>query len=66
VKKHDIKTSDCFDDWLENLTDKQASRRIKKRIWMAEHGNFGKGRLNIAGGVSEMKIDYGPGYRLYY
>jgi len=66
MKINKVKTSNYFDDWLEHLTDKQAARLIRKRIWRAVNGNFGKSRANIADGISEMKIDYGPGYRIYY
>jgi putative addiction module killer protein len=65
-KKNKLKPSNYFDDWLEHLTDKRAARLVRRRIWSAENGNFGKRRVNIAEGVSEMKIDFGPGYRIYY
>jgi len=66
MTKNTIKTSDYFDDWLATLKDRSARRLIKRRIRNAESGNFGRGRKNIAEGVSEMKIDFDPGYRLYY
>jgi len=66
MTKNEIRTSDYFDDWLATLKDRNARRAIKRRIRNAENGNFGKGRKNVAEGVSEMKIDHGPGYRLYY
>lgn len=65
-QKNDFRQTDIFSDWLEHLTDKRGARLIRRRIWRAENGNFGKGRVNIAEGVSEMKLDYGPGYRIYY
>jgi len=66
MTKNEIRTSDYFDNWLAGLKDETAVKHVKARLRNAESGNFGRGRRNIAEGVSEMKIDYGPGYRLYY
>ena len=52
-QKNDFRQTDIFSDWLESLTDKRGARLIRRRIWRAENGNFGKGRVNIAEGVSE-------------
>ena len=57
--------SDVFERWLKGLKDTRAKARILARIRSAEHGNFGDCRP-IGDGVSEMRIHYGPGYRLYY
>ncbi|RPJ14974.1 MAG: type II toxin-antitoxin system RelE/ParE family toxin [Deltaproteobacteria bacterium] len=54
-----------FDSWLSNLKDKIGKARILKRIRAAEGGNFGDCEP-VGGGVSEMRIHVGPGYRLYY
>jgi putative addiction module killer protein len=62
----EIKTTTYFDDWLDGLKDGLGAKCIKARIRNAESGNFGKGRQNIAEGISEMKIDQGPGYWIYY
>ncbi len=51
--------------WFESLRDKQAARRIQARIDRAEEGNFGDCKP-IGEGVSEMRIHYGPGYRVYF
>lgn len=53
-----------FDAWFEALRDKQAARRIQARIDRVEEGNFGD-CLPVGEGVSEMRIHYGPGYRVY-
>jgi putative addiction module killer protein len=54
-----------FDGWLKSLRDPKAQARILARIVSAELGNFGD--CKPAGeGVSEMRIDFGPGYRVYF
>lgn len=59
-----IHTTDIFDAWFTGLRDKQAARRIQARIDRAETGNFGDCEP-VGQGVSEMRIHYGPGYRVY-
>lgn len=54
-----------FDKWLSNLRDGKARIKIVRRIERAEQGNFGDHKP-VAGPIWEMRIDYGPGYRLYY
>jgi len=54
-----------FSSWFSHLRDKQVKARIQVRIDRAEDGNFGDHR-SVGDGVSEMRIDYGPGYRVYY
>lgn len=56
-----------FDDWLNDLRDRAARARILARLVRVEQsGNLGDHRERITGPVSEMRIDYGPGYRIYY
>lgn len=62
---HTILTTDVFDMWFGQLGDNQAKARIKARLRRAEDGNFGDLKP-VAKGVSEMRIHYGPGYRLYF
>ena len=57
--------SDEFDAWLSALKDKVGRARIAHRIRSAEHGNFGDCEP-VGGGVSEMRIHFGPGYRAYF
>ena len=57
--------SEEFDTWLSALKDKLGRARIIHRIRSAEHGNFGDCEP-IGEGVSEMRIHFGPGYRVYY
>ena len=54
-----------FDRWFERLGDRRAAARIQARIDRAESGNLGDCKP-VGEGVSEMRIDYGPGYRLYF
>jgi putative addiction module killer protein len=54
-----------FKSWLKSLSDARAKARIIDRIDAAEAGNFGD-CAPVGEGVSEMRIHYGPGYRLYY
>lgn len=56
--------SDEFDAWLSALKDPVGRARIIQRIRAAEAGNFGD--CESVGGVSEMRIHIGPGYRVYY
>ena len=54
-----------FHDWLEALRDRAAIARIRIRLNRLRLGNFGTVKA-LGGGVVELKIDYGPGYRVYY
>jgi putative addiction module killer protein len=59
-----IKT-DTFDKWLNNLRDRQAKTRILARIRNMSLGNLGDVKP-VGEGISESRIAYGPGYRLYF
>lgn len=54
-----------FAKWLAGLRDRKAKAMIADRIKRAANGNFGTHR-SVQGGVFELKIDHGPGYRVYY
>jgi putative addiction module killer protein len=54
-----------FLNWLDKLKDRQARQRIQARIGRLRLGNFGQTR-SLGGGVHELKVDYGPGYRIYF
>lgn len=54
-----------FDEWLTRLADFKAKARILQRLRSATLGNFGD--CNTVGeGISEMRIHFGPGYRIYF
>jgi putative addiction module killer protein len=57
--------SDVFRRWLRALPDARAKARITARIRAAGEGNFGDVKP-VGDGLYEMRIAYGPGYRLYY
>ncbi len=61
----EIVKSDTFDRWLRKLRDPLARSRIEMRLRRLSLGNAGDVRP-IGEGLSEMRIDYGPGYRVYY
>ena len=56
---------DVFDDWLTQLADARAQAKIASRINRLAAGNFGDCKPSRHG-VSELRIDWGPGYRVYY
>lgn len=60
-----IEVTDEFDKWLKRLGDTQAKVRIFERIRRLRNGNPGDVKP-VGKGVSEMRISYGPGYRLHY
>jgi putative addiction module killer protein len=57
--------SETFDYWLRELRDLRARARIEARILRLSRGNPGDVRT-VGSGVSEMRIDHGPGYRVYF
>lgn len=62
---NDFEKSAEFDEWLKALKDRTGKSRILHRLTAAEHGNFGDCEP-VGGGVSEMRIHCGPGYRVYF
>ena len=54
-----------FRDWLESLKDIHARAKIRVALDRIRLGNFGHAK-SVGEGVHEFKIDYGPGYRVYY
>lgn len=60
-----VKKTDKYRDWLDRLRGQAGRARILVRVDRLIHGNPGSHR-NLQGGVSELKIDFGPGYRVYY
>ena len=57
--------SETFDRWLKDLRDIRAAARIQVRLDRIATGNPGDVK-SVGDGISEMRIDYGPGYRVYF
>lgn len=60
-----LRPTNEFSEWLRNLKDRQARARIAIRLDRLEEGNPGNSK-SVGEGVVELKIDFGPGYRIYY
>ena len=56
---------DVYQDWLDGIRDRTTRARITRRVDRIKDGNFGD-HEPCRGGVYELKIDFGPGYRVYY
>jgi putative addiction module killer protein len=63
--EYEVAETEEFRNWRENLRDSQVKHKIQARIDRVYSGNFGDWKTE-AGEVRAMRIDYGPGYRLYY
>lgn len=60
-----VDRTEAFREWLAKLRDKEARGRIVRRLQRLEAGNPGD-VAPVGEGVSELRLDYGPGYRIYY
>jgi len=54
-----------FEEWLDDLDDKRAVARILARLARVRQGNLGDCK-SVGDGVNELRVDYGPGYRVYF
>ena len=61
----EIRQSEIFTEWLEDLRDVKGRAVIARRIQRLTLGNFGD-QKSVGGGVFELRIDFGPGYRVYF
>lgn len=61
----EVRRTDLFARWLDGLRDLRARARVQARIERLIMGNPGD-VAPVGGGVSELRIDYGPGYRVYF
>jgi len=60
-----IQMTEVYRDWIDSLKDRTGRARVQVRVDRLAHGNPGKFRA-LTEGVIELKIDVGPGYRVYY
>ena len=60
-----VEETEVYRDWINSLKDLAGRARIQVRVDRLVHGNPGNHR-NLTQGVSELKIDFGPGYRVYF
>ena len=61
----EIEQTDEYERWFGKLRDTNAKARIDTRLRRVRRGNLGDARP-VGAGVSELRIDYGPGYRIYF
>ncbi len=63
--KYTIRLTETFYEWHQSLKDRQAKAAVTARLLRAASGNLGDHK-SVGGGVSEMRLAIGQGYRLYY
>lgn len=62
---YEVRQTATFSDWLGGLRDKRAQAVIARRLARLAQGNFGDAK-SVGGLVSELRVNFGPGYRAYY
>ena len=60
-----VEETEVYREWINGFKDRTGRARIQVRVDRLVHGNPGSHR-NLTDGVAELKIDFGPGYRVYY
>jgi len=60
-----VRMTEVYKDWIDSLRDQAGRAHIQVRVDRLAHVNPGQHR-NLSAGVSELKVDFGPGYRVYY
>lgn len=60
-----VELTEVYREWIDGLRDHVGRARIQVRVDRLVHGNPGQHRV-LTGGVRELKVDVGPGYRVYY
>jgi putative addiction module killer protein len=60
-----IRETECFKTWIRALKDRQTKQIINAHIRRISAGNFGDAKP-VGTGISELRINHGPGYRVYY
>lgn len=61
----EVRVTELFEDWLDNLRDRQARARMPSHLRKLGDGNFGNAK-SVGGGVHELRLNFGPGYRAYF
>ncbi len=65
ARQVEVRQTDAFAAWLSALRDAKAATLIAKRIVRVQSGLLGDVK-SVGGGVSELRVDFGPGYRVYF
>lgn len=60
-----VQMTEVYRDWINSLKDRVGRARVQVRVDRLVHGNPGQHRV-LTDGVVELKVDFGPGYRVYY
>lgn len=60
-----VEMTEVYLNWINSLNDRAGRARIQVRVDRLVHGNPGQHRV-LTNGVCELKVDFGPGYRVYY
>ena len=60
-----VRMTEVYREWIDSLKDRAGRARIQVRVDRLVHGNPGKHR-KLKAGICELKVDFGPGYRVYY
>ena len=60
-----VQMTEEYRDWINSLKDRVGRARVQVRVDRLVHGNPGQHRV-LTDGVCELKVDFGPGYRVYY
>lgn len=63
--KYEVRQTVIFSKWLSKIRDAVAKASIARRVVRLENGNFGDSK-SVGGGVCELRIDVGKGYRVYF
>lgn len=61
----EVRQTEVFENWFKRFKDRRAKARVQARIDRIEIGNFGD-VASVGEGVNELRIHYGPGYRVYF
>ncbi len=60
-----VQMTEVYRDWINSIKDRVGRARVQVRVDRLVHGNPGQPRV-LTDGVCELKVDFGPGYRVYY